>query len=58
MFSELVAKEDQLTPIRFRLSGPWPPYYFVRMDFAVTMLSCGSWNRALRSLPSLYDLLP
>jgi len=34
MFSELVAKEDQRnTELDFRLSGPWPPYDFVRMEF-------------------------
>jgi hypothetical protein len=34
LFSELVAKEDQRnTELDFRLSGPWPPYDFVRMEF-------------------------
>ena len=34
MFSELVAKEDQRNAeLDFRLSGPWPPYDFVRMEF-------------------------
>jgi len=34
LFSELVAKEDQRnTDLNFRLSGPWPPYDFVRMEF-------------------------
>lgn len=34
LFSELVAKEDQRhTDLEFRLSGPWPPYDFVRMEF-------------------------
>ena len=34
MFSELVAKEDQRNnELDFRLSGPWPPYDFVRMEF-------------------------
>jgi hypothetical protein len=34
LFSELVAKEDQRhTDLDFRLSGPWPPYDFVRMEF-------------------------
>lgn len=34
MFCELVAKEDQRhTDLDFRLSGPWPPYDFVRMEF-------------------------
>jgi hypothetical protein len=34
LFSELVAKEDQRNPeLDFRLSGPWPPYDFVRMEF-------------------------
>jgi hypothetical protein len=33
-FSELVAKEDQRqTALDFHLSGPWPPYDFVRMKF-------------------------
>lgn len=35
LFSELVAKEDQRNAeLDFRLSGPWPPYDFVRMEFA------------------------
>ena len=34
LFSELVAKEDQRhAELDFRLSGPWPPYDFVRMEF-------------------------
>jgi len=34
LFSELLAKEDQRnTDLNFRLSGPWPPYDFVRMEF-------------------------
>ncbi len=34
LFTELVAKEDQRhTDLDFRLSGPWPPYDFVRMEF-------------------------
>ncbi len=34
LFCELVAKEDQRhTDLDFRLSGPWPPYDFVRMEF-------------------------
>ena len=34
LFSELVAKEDQRNAeLDFRLSGPWPPYDFVRMEF-------------------------
>lgn len=34
LFCELVAKEDQRhTDLNFRLSGPWPPYDFVRMEF-------------------------
>jgi hypothetical protein len=34
LFSELVAKEDQRQiELDFRLSGPWPPYDFVRMEF-------------------------
>jgi Gas vesicle synthesis protein GvpL/GvpF len=34
LFTELVGKEDQRhTDLDFRLSGPWPPYDFVRMEF-------------------------
>lgn len=34
LFTELVAKEDQRhTDLNFRLTGPWPPYDFVRMEF-------------------------
>lgn len=34
MFSDLVAKEDaRETSLDFRISGPWPPYDFVRMQF-------------------------
>ena len=34
LFAELVAKEDQRhTDLDFQLSGPWPPYDFVRMEF-------------------------
>jgi Gas vesicle synthesis protein GvpL/GvpF len=34
LFTELVAKEDQRhLDLDFRLSGPWPPYDFVRMEF-------------------------
>lgn len=34
LFAELVAKEDQRhTDLDFRVSGPWPPYDFVRMEF-------------------------
>ena len=34
LFSDLVAKEDQRhSDLDFRLSGPWPPYDFVRMEF-------------------------
>ncbi len=34
LFSELVAKEDQRhSDLDFRLTGPWPPYDFVRMEF-------------------------
>ncbi len=34
LFTELVAKEDQRhTDLDFRVSGPWPPYDFVRMEF-------------------------
>jgi len=34
LFCELVAKEDQRhADLDFRLSGPWPPYDFVRMEF-------------------------
>jgi hypothetical protein len=34
LFCELVGKEDQRhTDLDFRLSGPWPPYDFVRMEF-------------------------
>ena len=33
-FAELVDKEDQRqTALDFHLSGPWPPYDFVRMQF-------------------------
>jgi hypothetical protein len=33
-FSELVAREDQRqTALDFHLSGPWPPYDFVKMQF-------------------------
>lgn len=33
-FAELVDKEDQRqTALEFALSGPWPPYDFVRMQF-------------------------
>ena len=33
-FADLVAKEDQRqTALEFHLSGPWPPYDFVRMQF-------------------------
>lgn len=33
-FAELVEKEDQRqTALDFQLSGPWPPYDFVRMQF-------------------------
>jgi len=33
-FADLVAKEDERqTALDFRLSGPWPPYDFVRMQF-------------------------
>jgi hypothetical protein len=33
-FSDLVEKEDQRqTALDFHLSGPWPPYDFVRMQF-------------------------
>lgn len=33
-FAELVQKEDQRqTALDFHLSGPWPPYDFVRMQF-------------------------
>ena len=33
-FADLVAKEDQRqTALDFHLSGPWPPYDFVRMQF-------------------------
>jgi len=33
-FAELVDKEDQRqTALDFQLSGPWPPYDFVRMQF-------------------------
>ena len=33
-FHELVTKEDERhTSLDFRLSGPWPPYDFVRMQF-------------------------
>jgi Gas vesicle synthesis protein GvpL/GvpF len=35
LFTELVAKEDQRhTDLDFRLTGPWPPYDFVRMEFS------------------------
>jgi hypothetical protein len=34
LFTELVEKEDQRhTDLDFRLTGPWPPYDFVRMEF-------------------------
>jgi len=34
LFTELVAKEEQRhTDLDFRLTGPWPPYDFVRMEF-------------------------
>ncbi len=34
VFAELVAKEDaRHTSLDFHLSGPWPPYDFVRMQF-------------------------
>jgi gas vesicle protein GvpL/GvpF len=34
LFAELVAKEDQRnTDLDFRLTGPWPPYDFVKMEF-------------------------
>jgi hypothetical protein len=34
LFTELVAKEDQRhSDLDFRLTGPWPPYDFVRMEF-------------------------
>jgi hypothetical protein len=34
LFTELVAKEDQRhTDLDFRVTGPWPPYDFVRMEF-------------------------
>lgn len=34
LFTELVAKEDQRhTDLGFRLTGPWPPYDFVKMEF-------------------------
>jgi len=34
VFHELVTKEDERhTGLDFRLSGPWPPYDFVRMQF-------------------------
>ncbi|MEO5579545.1 MAG: GvpL/GvpF family gas vesicle protein [Gemmatimonadaceae bacterium] len=34
VFSELVAKEDERhTSLDFRLTGPWPPYDFVQMQF-------------------------
>lgn len=33
-FADLVSKEDQRqTALDFHLSGPWPPYDFVRMQF-------------------------
>jgi hypothetical protein len=33
-FADLVAKEDQRqTALDFHLSGPWPPYDFVKMQF-------------------------
>jgi hypothetical protein len=33
-FAELVEKEDQRqTALDFHLSGPWPPYDFVKMQF-------------------------
>ncbi|HEY8164534.1 MAG TPA: GvpL/GvpF family gas vesicle protein [Gemmatimonadaceae bacterium] len=34
LFTELVGKEDQRhTDLDFRLTGPWPPYDFVKMEF-------------------------
>ena len=34
LFTELVAKEDQRhTDLDFGVTGPWPPYDFVRMEF-------------------------
>ncbi|HVD59748.1 MAG TPA: GvpL/GvpF family gas vesicle protein [Gemmatimonadaceae bacterium] len=34
IFTELVAKEDQRhTDLDFQVTGPWPPYDFVRMEF-------------------------
>ena len=34
LFTELVAKEDQRhTDLDFQVTGPWPPYDFVRMEF-------------------------
>jgi hypothetical protein len=33
-FADLVTKEDQRqTALDFHLSGPWPPYDFVKMQF-------------------------
>ena len=33
-FADMVEKEDQRqTALDFHLSGPWPPYDFVRMQF-------------------------
>lgn len=33
-FADMVAKEDQRhTALEFHLSGPWPPYDFVKMQF-------------------------
>ena len=34
VFADLVGKEDaRHTSLDFHLSGPWPPYDFVRMQF-------------------------
>ncbi|HUQ19444.1 MAG TPA: GvpL/GvpF family gas vesicle protein [Gemmatimonadaceae bacterium] len=34
IFTELVGKEDQRhTDLDFQVTGPWPPYDFVRMEF-------------------------
>lgn len=34
VFADLVAKEDQRhTDLDFNLTGPWPPYDFVKMEF-------------------------
>jgi hypothetical protein len=34
LFAEVVAEEsDRLTDHALRLTGPWPPYDFVRMQF-------------------------